>query len=178
MSKPDVAALLADARRPERTVALCLRGDLQAEVEELERQLEEAAEAPGDKLSDGGAARALAEQIEAMRTEMKGSTVTFRLRALSRKAFADLVAKHPPAAGDEKGQSLGYDADSFFPALVAASAVEPELTGAQWDALLDDTLTSRQFGDLADAAMALNRRPVDVPFSFAASRTLRASEPK
>jgi len=44
-------------------------------------------------------------------------------------------------------------------------------------AALDQSLTSRQFDDLSDAAWSLNRREVDVPFSRAASRILR-SEPE
>lgn len=178
MSKADIATLLAEARLPERTVALCLRGDLQARVEELERQLESAREERAGKLSDGGTERALAEQIEAVRESMKDSTVSFTLRAMSRKAWADLVAKHPAADDDATGRALGYDPDGFFPALVAASVVSPEVTTDQWDTLIDEKLTSRQYDELVDAALALNRRPVDVPFSVAASRALRTSEQK
>jgi hypothetical protein len=178
VSKADVQALLSQARRPERTVPLCLRGDLQAEVEDLERQLRQAELAVADKLSDGAEAHTLAERIEAIREEMKDSTVVFRLRALPRKAYSDLVSAHPADGDDEVDQAFGFGASTFFPALIQASAVEPELEPEQWDSLLDDTLTSRQFDELVDAVLALNRRPVDVPFSHAASRILQQSEPK
>ena len=178
MSKPDIAALLAEARRPERTVELCLRGDLQARLEDLERELGAAHESESGVLADGAEAYRIAGQIQVLREQMKDSTAVFRLRAMTRKAWAELVAAHPPARDDEIEQALGYHPDSFFPALIRASAVDPELTAEQWDRLIDDTLTSRQYDDLIDTTLALNRRPIDVPFSPAASRTLRASEPK
>lgn len=178
MSKPDIAALLAAARRPERTVELCLRGDLQARLEDLERELQAAHEAENGTLADGAEAYRIAQQIQALRGEMADSTVVFRLRAMTRMAWAELVAAHPPAKDDEVEQALGYHPDSFFPAMIRASTVEPEPTAEQWGKLLDETLTNRQYNDLIDAGLALNRRPIDVPFSPAASRTLRASGPK
>lgn len=167
----DLDALLAQARLPERTVALCLRGDLQAKFEELERQLTATQAKPGEKMTDGGQARKLAEQMETLRGEMADSTVTFTLRALSRSRWAALMAEHP--APDDS--NMAVDLDALYPALVRECIVEPEMTGERWKKL-DGLLTSGQFEELSDAAMALCRRPVDVPFSPAASRMLATSE--
>lgn len=167
----DLNTLLAQARLPERTVALCLRGDLQAQYEKLERQLAEAEQKPGDKLTDQGP-RAIAQQIEQLRDQMRGSTVMVTLRALPRREWTELVAKHPP-----KDQSMMWDPDTFGPDLVRRSIVDPALSEDQWTKL-DAKLTDAQFGELGSTALDLNRRPVDVPFSHAASRTLRISEQK
>lgn len=167
----DLDALLAQARLPERTVALCLRGDLQARFEELERQLAAAQAQPAEKLTDAGRARQLAEQMEALRGEMSDSTMVFTLRALPRSGWISLLTAHP--AKDKEDE---FDAETLEPALIRASIVDPVLTDEQW-ARLDETLTSAQYGELSGTAWELNRRPVDVPFSPAASRMLQASEP-
>lgn len=172
MSKPDLSKLLAQARLPERTVELCTRGDLQAQFEDLERQLAEAERNPGTKLTDVGP-RVIAEQIEDLRTEMREATIPLTLRALPRKVWAALLAKHPAP----KDSNLAFDIDTLGPELMRVSIVDPEMDEEQW-AQLDAVLTDAQFEEITDTAFALNRRAVDVPFSHAASRTLRTSEPK
>lgn len=168
----DFTSILAQARMPERTVELCLRGDLQAQFEDLERALAKAQQSPGDKLTDTGP-RAIAQQIEDLRAEMSEATLVVTMRAMPRRQWAELVAAHPAP----KGSDLAFNADSLAPALVRMSIVDPVLSDEQWEQL-DAVLTDAQFDELALTANALNRRPVDVPFSLAASRTLRNSEPR
>src|SRR5690606_31840899 len=79
---------------------------------------------------------------------------------------------------DERDKYIGVNTDTFFPALIRRSTVEPELDDEDWDLLLNERLTSRQFDDLANAAGSLNRRGVDVAFSLAASRILFAEHAK
>lgn len=178
----DLDVLLGEARLPEKTVELCLRGDLVAEVEDLERRLAaaQAADRPG-MLTSGAEARRLAEQIEQLRTQMRDASVTFRLRAMHRREWRALLDAHPPRR-DEHGQllqqdTIGLNSATFFDALIRASVVEPQLTDQQWE-LLFDRLTSRQYDDLHSTAWRLNRNEVDVPFSHAASAILRTSEPE
>jgi hypothetical protein len=153
---------------------VCLRGDLVAQFEDLERDLRDA-RTDTQTMADQGRARQLAEQIEAVRQEMQQSAIVFRLRALNRKAWAKLLTEHPPrkkgTAPDEAvegDQSLGYNVETFFPALIRQCLIEPEVDDAQWERL-DSLLSTRQYDDLAEAAIAVCRRKVDVPFSFAAS---------
>jgi hypothetical protein len=166
---------LAAAKLPEKTVPICLRGDLQAEFEELERQLAEAEKRHTDSLAGNGS-RAIAEQIEALREQMIEHTVEFRLRARPRREFKAIVDAHPPRRAedggvDDRDKWMGVNADTFLDALVRVSVVEPELDEDDW-ATLDAALTDRQFDQLYDAAWGLNRREVDVPFSRAASKIL------
>lgn len=182
----DLSSVLDAARRPERTAEMCLRGDLQAELEELERRLADERRRDDRSMGELGTEADLTERIDALREQMRASTVTFRLRALPARrtastnadevTWAELVAAHPPR--DEPGDlALGYNADTFFDALVRVSVVDPCPTGEQWDQLLGDGLTSRQFDELAELALTLNRRKVDVPFSSAASgRTANSDE--
>ena len=190
-SKPtldELLALPADETRPEKIVALCLRGDLRAEWDRLRAQLDTA---PADDEPSTMAARAskrrIAEQLAAIEDEMRAATVEFRLRALPRKrlpgmrpgqvVWHELVERHPPRTGadgkpDRRDTVIGVNTDSFFDELVRVSIVEPELDERRWQALLE-RLTDAQWDELARAAWSLNRSGVDVPFSGAASMIRR-----
>lgn len=169
MSEVDVAALIRDATLPERTVAVCLAGDLVAQYEDLQRRLPTAA-AEDSLASPAVAVRA---QLRELQAQMAGHTVTFRLRALPRRQFRELMAAHPPRR-DEQGQRdqqdyLGVNHDTFFDALIRQSLVEPVLDEQTLTLLLEQRLTDRQYEDLTDAVWLVNRSKVDVPFSPAAS---------
>ncbi len=174
----NIDALLDAARLPERTVTLCLRGDLQADFEELQRQLTKAQDAPRDSIDDGGDAVELAEQIEALRGQMESHTVTFRMRALPRRRWRELWTAHPGRDGDNRDRVMGgVNMDTFPEALLRECCIEPALTPGQWDRILD-TISDQQYDDLATMAWNANRSSVDVPFSPAASRILRNSAPE
>src|SRR4051812_26775166 len=170
----DITEALAGAKLPEKTVPICLRGDLQAEFERLEAQLVEAQRDRSDSLAAGGRARELAERIEALRQEMTASTVTFTLRAVPRRRWTALVAEHPPRDDVQVDRVLGVNEETFTSVLIRECAVDPQLSGEQWDRL-DEALTEFQWQKLFNAAWSLNARDVDVPFSHAASTILRAT---
>ncbi|HTI26188.1 MAG TPA: hypothetical protein VL652_34685 [Kutzneria sp.] len=178
----DVTEIIKSAKRPEKTVELCLRGDLVAAWEDLERKRAAAEQASGDSLAGSGA-RQYAEQMRALEEQMAQATVVFRLRALPRREYNELYAAHPPrldADGkpDRLDGAYGYNTLTFWPALVAASLVEPLLDAEVLDTLLQDQLSDAQFDALAGAAIVVNRGEVDVPFSPGASAMLRSSAPE
>lgn len=170
----DITEALAGAKLPEKTVPICLRGDLQAEFERLEAQLVEAQRGTSDSLAAGGRVRELAEQIEALRAEMAAATVTFVLRAVPRRRWTALVAEHPPRDDQQLDRVLGVNEETFTSVLIRECTVDPQMAGEQWDRL-DEALTEFQWQKLFNAAWSLNARDVDVPFSHAASTILRAS---
>jgi hypothetical protein len=170
----DIDDLLAAARLPETTVPVCLRGDLAAEVEELERQLATQEAIPRVSIADGGQARATAERIAELQAEMDKFTRQFRLRAMDRHRWTAFILKHPPRQGDEADVRMGYNRDTLLPELVRTCLVDPVLTDDQW-AKLDAVLSDAQFDSLATAAWGINRRDVSVPFSPTASRILRSA---
>jgi len=181
-TKKSVKALIREARLPERTVSVCLNAALVAEIEQAERDLADAQQRASDTLAGDPRVREIAERIEALRQRMRDHTVDFRLRAMPRPQWRALIDDHPPRKADdgsvdERDKYIGVNVDDFFPALIRASVVEPELDDEDWSLLLDEKLTDRQFDALSDAAWGLNRREVDVPFSPAASRIL-ASGPE
>ncbi len=181
------ADMLGTAKLPEKVVQVCLRGDLAADFEELERQIEEAEAAREgvDSLDSGAEVAELAEKAEALREQMKEHTYPFRLRALPRRAYRALVAAHPPrketdAEGNEKVRDedgLGFNIETFFEPLLRRAIVDPDLSDTTWDRL-QETLTERQFEVLATAAWLLNRQDVDIPFSRTALKLTRSSAPE
>ncbi|MBG0828558.1 hypothetical protein HS041_12340 [Planomonospora sp. ID67723] len=173
---PDISDILGQIQRPEKTVPICLRGDLQAEFEELERALKAARDRPSEgTLAGGGAeAAAVAQQIMDLQEQMREHTTVFRFRGLSSKGYSDLVAQHPPTDEDkEKNQDTNWA--TFTPALVAACAVSPTMT-VEDAGQLADALTQAQWDALAMAAFSVNKRDIDIPFSFAASAVLQNSK--
>lgn len=173
----DFKTLLASAKLPEKTVLICLRGDLAAEHEQAERDLEQAQRTAFDSLEGSGAGE-IAERVRALEDEMREASHPFRLRALPRPVWRALVAAHPPRRGEDNEivpeDRMLVNSETFFDALVRACLVDPELGDEEW-AELAGKLTDRQFDDLSDAAWGLNRREVDVPFSRAASRMRQVS---
>jgi hypothetical protein len=172
-------AMLGTAKLPERTVPICLRGDLVAEHEELERQLKEANRRAADSLAGNGAGD-LVDRIEALQEEMLAATVTFRVRALPKPAWRALLAAHPPRHDvDDKPNpddaAVGVNMETFWDAIARACLIEPLVDDESWALMAgpDGKLTDRQIGQLADAAWAVNRGDVSVPFSDAVSQARR-----
>jgi hypothetical protein len=172
---------IAKARLPQRTIQLCLNGDLVAEHEEAERELEQAQRNPGNSLAGNGAA-AIAERIEALEAEMRESTETFVLRALPQKpnprddrpTWRELLDRHPPRRGDDgeivdADKGLLLNTETFYEDLIKVSVVSPEMDETDWADLLT-VLSNAQYGELSMGAWLLNRGGVDIPFSLAASR--------
>jgi hypothetical protein len=168
---------LAGAKLPTTTVSICLRADLAAEWEDLQRELASAQAATAGMLNpDNRERRRIAEQIRALEEQMTEDTVVFHLRAVSRSTWRDLITGHPAREDDEADRILGLNSDTFWPALLRASIYDPAMDDEDWGHLLaDDVLTDRQYSLLCDAAWALNRRDVSVPFSPAASAILGSS---
>ncbi|MEV5211327.1 hypothetical protein AB0K35_28025 [Micromonospora sp. NPDC053740] len=193
---PSTKDRLQAAKLPERTVDICLRGDLQAEWEDLHRQLADAevAAAKDKRLNSTGAVQAIADQITAVQDQMRADTIVFRMRALGRKGWDALLKQHPPRKDNNEDAQLGYNVDTFMEALIRTCTYSPDdLDDETWRELLGDNddersrsekagepvedgkLTEWQFAQLQNTALALNVRKVDVPNSFAASRLTQPS---
>jgi hypothetical protein len=176
----------ADAKRKEDTYPVCLRGDLNADWQNANRELERAQkEAQFSDAKEGTVRDDLAERVRAIEQQMLEHTETWRLRAMPRHKFRALVAAHPPRLGEDgepvdEDKRLGINRETFTPALISASVVEPVLDDEDWAWLFGDendddsgVLNDRQIGDLEDMAWFLNRDQVAVPFSVAASLATR-----
>lgn len=174
----------ARATLPRRTVEICLAGDLVAEFEGLTRDLEEAAQRPStNSIEDDGGMREIAAAIEALRERMRDDTEIFVIQALPGPKYRALKAEHPPRQNDEgeivdEDKFLDANLDTFAEPLLRACLVSPEHDDdADWSETVD-RLTDRQYEDLINAAIYVNKGRVEIPFSRAASAILSSSEPE
>lgn len=157
------ADIRAAAKLPEKTVPLCLRGDLQAEYEGLERDLRQAKSAASGTLAGTSEdAKAIEELMAGLREQMRANTQVFTLRALSKKRYSDLGAKHPPRDEDRMNR-LDHNGDTFPVALIQACCIDPVMTLPEVEELCEEILTQGQWDTLFLAAFLLNRSDVEVP---------------
>lgn len=183
MQDIDVDALVDEAEPLELSVPLCLRMKLVAKYEELERRRAEAVRVGGDSLAGaGGEAAGIAAEMDALRTQMVDGTITVVMRAMPRKAYKKLAGLHPPRK-DEEGNVdnrdfLGINSDTFYDPLIRACWVKPVLSPERLTRILDEICSDKQYDELAQCALNVNRAKVDVPFSPAASRLTQNSEPE
>lgn len=168
---------------PERTVRLCLDGALQAEWEVAEKALSDARAATtrDARMTGNAEVEKAAKAVRDIEERMERSVLTFRLRALPRSEWADLLVKHPPKT--ELDKQFGAARSDFFEDAIPASIVEVTQNGETVDFDVDEdwpdlaeSMTDWQFNQFAAAVFGLNRSEVDIPFSAAASRTIRRSE--
>lgn len=159
--------ILAQARLPETSVSLCLRGDLDAEWRELDRKLQTASR-DAVSLGERSEASVIAERIRQLEAEMADAQVVFKLRADSAKGWSDFVATKPLRQKDEDQKAYDERWFGWMCQLIARASVDPALTPQQV-AQLCDVLSAGQWDELGNGAWNLNARSVAVPFSLAAS---------
>lgn len=189
MTARDFKAMAARAKLPERTVPVCLAGDLVAEFEEVDRQLVAAQKRPPTSLAGSGTG-ALVARLEELQAEMEANTYPFRLRALprtvkpgdERPSWRALCDAHPPRQDAEGSPDIGdiqsgVNRETFFGPLLRASIIDPVMTDAEFaDVVEGDKITDRQYDELVKAAWDLNQGKVDIPFSRAAWQASRTSD--
>lgn len=163
---PDIKDILAQTKRREHTVRLCLAGDVAAEVERLEAELQATQSWVQQSLADAHPGAEIAKRIKEARERMEAAEVPFTFRALGAKAWSDLVAQHP---GKEKDEA--WDDETLGPALVAACAVDPVMSPDDVDALFEQ-LNLGQRQELVGAAWSVNSEGTTVPFALHASAIL------
>lgn len=110
--------------------------------------------------------------VDAAEQAVRDSAQTFVFRSPGRKAFEDLVAEHPPEEGDHddarkttgRPEALArWHSDTFTPALLAATCVDPKLTVEEAQAIYDEW-TDAEVSALVAAALTVcqGARAVDV----------------
>jgi len=165
-----IEEILAGAELPEESVQLCLKGSLVRRYEELERQVLVAATV-STNLGERAPASQISAQLEELRAEMAPWQVSFQLRAVTPKAWRNLLDEQPSEPDPKKSDEAETYDDRFHAwvcKLVAVSCAEPAMTPEQ-AAELHDKLSGGQWKALTDTAWALNAERKKLPFSAAAS---------
>jgi hypothetical protein len=173
MTVVDIESIIGDLEQPERTVRICLKGKLVGEHEDLERQLSEAQ--VNAVATMGGTAKTaeLAQQIRDLEQQMDAASVVFRVRGISYFEREEWLKANPPREGVEER----FNPLTGAPSLIAACLVEPAATVEQARRLMEKAGTG-QADKLFSACLQAIGEDGAVPFSVAASATLRALAPK
>lgn len=170
----DIKKLLSDAQLPKRAVMVCTRGDLTAEAQRIEEQLVEAETSARGRLVGNSRAVKLAQSLDALREQMKESSIEFELTGFSATKWRALKAEHP--VGREPSQQdvvLGADIASLFNAAIPLSITSPKLDVEDWERLTE-ILPQGEWNKLVDAVYSLNEEGTSLPFSSRAYAILRA----
>lgn len=175
-------------KRPEGVVELCMDLSLAAEWELATKALDEARKSRSGRMVDSDESERAAAVLS-VESAMAGSTLVFRLRAIPRRRWQELVLEFPARADHELDESLGFDASKLFDAVLvepgAIFAVNEKVSGdpvdfdpaKDWQSLADD-MTEAQWDAFASKVLELNRGVTSAPKSLLASRLTEASEKK
>lgn len=179
MTRQSPADLIRGGKLPEKDFPVCVDPDLVTEYERLVGSRDAAKQAGKTSLA-GAATAELDDQIAAIQSQMDEKIVVLRLRALSRRRWAELKSEHLPRRDEEKNVVpedlfLGVNSETFFEPLIHESIVGPELDAETVQLLIDEKLTDAQWNDLTTAVWNLNEKKVSVPFSLAASPNRKTS---
>lgn len=171
---------------PEQSVRICVRGDLVADKEQAERDLiASRSRNPAPDIGDPEAVRQteLAEKVRRLEDECDAASVTFRFRGLPRRAHSDLQAAHPPTDEQQRemaelGLAASANSETFPPALVAASCIEPPGVTLEAATAAFETWGGGMWSLLWRTCLAANQGTADPgPKSAIASAVLRGSAP-
>lgn len=170
------ATLKKTHRNTVRSTKVTLRGDLLDEVERLEEDLrrESAKDEWENRVPLGPQ---IAQRIRVLEDEARESEVTFSFEGMGRGAYAKLISLHKATAEQESelGQELMWNPETFPPALMAASCVEPaELRGNSEEFNeINETWSVGQVSRIWACCLNANSLVADSPKSDLASAALQ-----
>lgn len=103
-------------------------------------------------------------KISLMGDDGEVEDLTMLFRAISSLAYDNLINKYPPTA-KQKLENATYDIEKFGPALIAACAVEPDLSYDEAKSLWDSDEWSRgETMSLFGNAVELCNKALNAPF--------------
>lgn len=115
---------------------------------ELERERNRVKRNVGKSLAEANPTTKLEEELEALWDQAEGAIATFWFQDCGRKKYDDLVTEHPPTKeqrdewkeGGGEG-NLAYDPNTFVPALIALTAVDPVISLEEANEICDEWST-------------------------------------
>jgi hypothetical protein len=181
---------LAAAARAQDSMTVHLPGPLRAQWQQAKEAYDRknASQSAQQMLNPDAGLNKLAAELADLEEQMAENAIVITVQALRRQrtpatpvdevTWNELCKLHPPRKGKDgkplPEDSTGVNLETFPEPLIRASIVSPELSEAEWDDLLYEYMTEAQFDALFGLCWRLNRAKVDVPFSFAASKTLKS----
>lgn len=159
----------------EKTVKILLDQQMLVEHERLDAELLAASKADSEENRDP-LGPGLAESLVRFEAEIEAAKQQFRFRAIGKKAWADLLAQHPPTKEQVTLQPrLDHNPETFPLAAIAASCVDPKMTVEQVGKL-EQALNLAQFDKLWAGCLDANVGASDSPKSLVAPLIVRMSD--
>jgi len=91
--------------------------------------------------------------------------LTVKVRAIGQRAYDALLAEHPPTKKQKDGGD-SYNIETFCPALISSSMVEPEITFDEATEIWGSEAWSRgELTELFFACVEVNNKGLDIPFT-------------
>jgi hypothetical protein len=177
LARASWATLKSMRRNTVHSTVITLRGDLLDEVTRLEEEMAREAEID-ERENRTPVAPTVARRIQEREAEARRSEVLFRFQGIGQGEFAILQAAHPATAEIKKRlgeENLEFHPETFPPALMAASCIEPkELAGnlPEWEEI-HRTWSNGQVSRLWGTCMAANAMVSQTPKSQRASEILQ-----
>jgi hypothetical protein len=171
----EILAQAEDASHVRVVVArVLLRGDLVSRHADLEAELAEAV-AYDQKHNESPTAPAVAQRIADLEAETEAAKVEFRFKPIGHRAWADLLAEHPPTKDQKRvDPRIDFNPLTFPAAAIAKSCSDPVMSHDQALTLekrLDESTWMAIWNGCVEANLGGG-----VPKSAAAGAILRASE--
>jgi hypothetical protein len=148
----ELSAWLDEATPERREVPVCFDRRLLSDLAKAKEALLEDTEPANEPTLGGVSATSEArERVAELTEQIRAKTRIFVFEGLGWGPWRALMAKHPPAPDQAETfaravqlafmphavENIGYDAETFVPAAIAASCVEPGITEAEARRLLD-----------------------------------------
>lgn len=152
-----------------KTITIQLDGDLANQIEQLEDQIRQARirDRKPNRPNVPDEAPALMEQLDQLVRDNQDSVATFTFASIGRAAYDELVNACPPSDEQRKEQpGIGWNPETFPPALVAAASFDPKISEAEaleiWNS---PDWNGGEVVKLFSAALEVNTELPKIPFS-------------
>lgn len=152
--------VLASATAQTRSVRVCLRADLLAE-------LDAAIDALSTAMLRNESSEDLAKDVVARTHRARDAETRFAFQSMGRKAWRELIAAHPPTE-EQKLTGADFNVDTLPAVAMAACCVAPTGASEEVFAQLAANLTDGQWNEIWAACHAANTAGAEVPLNVAA----------
>jgi hypothetical protein len=163
----DLDAWLEDYRPYISSTKVCGRADLILAHAEADVALHVARQTNGDILGTSPEVVEAKRRVDDIQAQIERSEKEFTFQGVGQRGYFDLKKAHPPKEEDVRN-GTDVHMETFAPALIAASSLEPKVTEAQAKKMLD-RFPLGEFQKLFDTAFAANGQVVGTPKSGAAA---------
>ncbi len=171
-----MANIIKKKRGVTKKVPIQIDGEIAAEILELRAKIT-LAEQFDSKRNKPETALKLKKKLEELIERSRDTEITFIFKSLGRIVYDDLVElpEHQPS-DEQKKEGAQFNPDTFPPALVAAAAVDPEISIEEAVEIFGDSeWNGAELQKLFFAALEVNTETGDIPLSKGGSGVTASS---